>query len=79
MRGTLPLRIAEFGLCSADAMCIHAVIAGPAVIARFITDITLGYSVFQAIKPKSAMTCSEETANGPPPGGSRSAFGFEAR
>jgi hypothetical protein len=24
----------------------------PAVIARFVTDITLGYSSFQAVKPK---------------------------
>jgi len=33
-------------------MLIHAAIAVPAVVARFITDITLGYSVFQAVKPK---------------------------
>jgi len=33
-------------------MLIHAVIAIPAVVARFVTDITLGYSVFQAVKPK---------------------------
>ena len=37
---------------SAVAMLIHGVIAVPAVIARFVTDITLGYSVFQAVKPR---------------------------
>lgn len=46
------LRAAEFGIYSILAMSIHAVIAGPAVVARFITDIMLGYNVFQAIKPK---------------------------
>lgn len=52
MRGLLPIRAVEFGIYCFFAMCIHALIAGPAVIARFITDITLGYSVFQAVKPK---------------------------
>jgi len=52
MRGPLLLRIAEFGVYSVVAMCIHAAIAGPAVVVRFITDIMLGYSVFQAVKPK---------------------------
>ena len=47
-----PLRAAEFAVYSAIAMLIHATIAIPAVIARFITDITLGYSFFQAVKPK---------------------------
>lgn len=51
-RSLLPLRAAEFGVYCVFAMCIHVVIAGPAVVARFITDITLGYSVFQAVKPK---------------------------
>ena len=53
-RSALPLavRAAEFACYSAAAMIIHAAIAIPAVIARFITDITLGYSVFQAVKPK---------------------------
>lgn len=51
-RGLLPVRVVEFGVYCVLAMCIHAVIAGPAVITRFITDITLGYSVFQAVKPK---------------------------
>ena len=46
------LRAAEFGLYAAIAMLIHATIAIPAVIARFVTDITLGYSFFQAVKPK---------------------------
>jgi hypothetical protein len=47
-----PLRAAEFACYSALALVIHALIAVPAVLARLITDFTLGYSVFQAIKPK---------------------------
>jgi hypothetical protein len=46
------VRTAEFGLYSALAMLIHAFIAIPAVIARFVTDLTLGYTFFQAVKPK---------------------------
>lgn len=48
----IPVRAVEFALYSAVAMIIHGAIAIPAVVARFITDITLGYSVFQAVKPK---------------------------
>ena len=48
----IQVRAVEFALYSAAAMLIHAVIAMPAVVARFVTDITLGYSVFQAVKPK---------------------------
>ena len=48
----IAMRVLEFGCYSAVAMVIHVLIAIPAVIARFITDITLGYSVFQAVKPK---------------------------
>jgi len=51
-RGVLWLRSIEFAFYSVAAMIIHAFIAIPAVIARFITDIGLGYSFFQAIKPK---------------------------
>jgi hypothetical protein len=47
-----PLRAAEFACYSALALVIHALIAVPAVLARLITDFTLGYSVFQAVKPK---------------------------
>jgi hypothetical protein len=50
--GPLPIRAAELGVYSAIAMVIHGTIAIPAVITRFVTDITLGYSVFQAVKPK---------------------------
>lgn len=50
--GPLAIRGVEFGFYSAAALAIHAVIAVPAVIVRLITDITLGYSVFQAVKPK---------------------------
>ncbi|MHA6204912.1 hypothetical protein ACXU4B_10840 [Dyella soli] len=46
------LRIPEFAAYSAAAMFIHALIAIPAVVARLITDIMLGYSFFQAVKPK---------------------------
>ena len=48
----MPLRTVEFAAYSAVAMLIHAAIAIPAVVARFVTDITLGYSFFQAVKPK---------------------------
>jgi len=53
-RATLPLalRALEFSCYSAIAIVIHACIAIPAAIARFITDITLGYTIFQAVKPK---------------------------
>jgi hypothetical protein len=50
--GPLAVRAVEFACYAAAAMAIHAVIAVPAVIARFITDIILGYSIFQAVKPK---------------------------
>jgi hypothetical protein len=50
--GPLAVRAVEFAGYSAIAMLIHAAIAVPAVIARFVTDITLGYSFFQAVKPK---------------------------
>jgi hypothetical protein len=46
------VRALEFGVYSAVSMLFHAAIAIPAVVARFVTDITLGYSVFQAVKPK---------------------------
>jgi hypothetical protein len=46
------LRTVEFAVYSAIAMLIHAAIAIPAVIARFITDLALGYNFFQAVKPK---------------------------
>jgi hypothetical protein len=46
------VRIVEFAFYSAVAMLVHATIAIPAVVTRFVTDITLGYSVFQAVKPK---------------------------
>jgi hypothetical protein len=46
------LRSVEFGLYCAAALAIHAVIAVPAVVVRCITDLTLGYSVFEVVKPK---------------------------
>jgi hypothetical protein len=48
----LPMRALEFAFYSAAAVLIHAAIAIPAVIARFVTDITLGYSFFEAVKPR---------------------------
>ena len=47
----LIVRAGEFGCYSAIAMMIHVFIAIPAIFVRLITDITLGHSVFQAIKP----------------------------
>lgn len=46
------LRAVEFSVYAALAMLIHAAIAIPAVIARFVTDILLGQSFFEAVKPK---------------------------
>ena len=52
-RDPLPqaLRAIEFGAYATLAMLIHALIAIPAMITRVITDIGLGYSFIQAIKP----------------------------
>lgn len=52
-RDLLPsaLRSIEFGAYAATAMLIHALIAIPAVCTRVVTDIGLGYSFFQVIKP----------------------------
>jgi len=51
---TLPvaLRAVEFFIYAALAMLIHAAIAIPALITRFVTDILLGHSIFEAVKPK---------------------------
>ncbi len=46
-----PLRMLEFGGYSGLALAIHAAIAIPAVIARLVTDVSLGMSLFQAVKP----------------------------
>jgi hypothetical protein len=46
------VRTFEFGCYGAAAMTIHAFIAIPAVFVRVITDITLGYTFFQAVKPR---------------------------
>jgi hypothetical protein len=51
-RGPGALRAAEFGLYALAALGVHACLAVPAVIMRFITDVALGRSVFQAAKPK---------------------------
>jgi hypothetical protein len=51
-RVPLALRTIEFGAYGAVAMVIHFLIAGPAVIARVVTDIGLGMNVFEAVKGK---------------------------
>jgi hypothetical protein len=48
----LAFRGIEFGCYAAAAMAIHAFIAIPALVARLVTDIGLGYNFFQVIKPK---------------------------
>lgn len=45
------LRGLEFAAYVGVAMLIHALIAIPAVCTRVVTDIGLGYSFFQAVKP----------------------------
>lgn len=45
-------RALEFACYAALAMLIHACIALPALVVRLITDIGLGYSLIQAIKPR---------------------------
>jgi len=52
--GDLPiaLRVTEFVSYSLLAVLVHAMIALPAVVARLVTDIGLGYTFFQAVKPK---------------------------
>ena len=46
-----PLRRLEFGAYAGLALSIHAAIAVPAMIARVITDVSLGKNLFQAVKP----------------------------
>jgi hypothetical protein len=48
----LALRAVEFSTYAIFAMFIHAAIAIPALIIRFVTDIMLGQSFIEAIKPK---------------------------
>lgn len=53
-RDHLPSRVRalEFGVYALLAMVIHACLAIPAVAARIVTDLLLGHSVFQVVKPK---------------------------
>jgi hypothetical protein len=46
------LRAVEFSIYAVFAMLIHAAIAIPALITRFVTDIVLGQSFIEAVKPK---------------------------
>jgi len=46
------LRAIEFGSYALAAMAIHAVIALPALVARTVTDVGLGLSIFEIVKPK---------------------------
>jgi hypothetical protein len=50
--GAAALRGAEFAGYATVAMVVHGMIAVPAVVARLVTDIGLGNSFFQAVKPK---------------------------
>lgn len=50
-RVPMAVRSIEFGCYCALALFVHACIAIPAMIARVITDMMLGYSFFQAVKP----------------------------
>jgi hypothetical protein len=50
--GPAALRGAEFAGYAAVAIVVHAMIAVPAVVARLVTDIGLGHSFFQAVKPR---------------------------
>jgi hypothetical protein len=50
-RVPIALRAIEFGAYAAVSMLVHFAIAGPAVVARLVTDIGLGMSVFEAVKP----------------------------
>jgi hypothetical protein len=50
-RVPLALRAVEFGAYCVAAMFVHFLIAGPAVIARMVTDLGLGMSVFEVVKP----------------------------
>jgi hypothetical protein len=45
------IRFIEFVFYSTISIFIHALIVIPAIIARFITDVTLKKSFFQAVKP----------------------------
>jgi hypothetical protein len=51
-RVPVALRAVVFGVYAAVSMLVHFAIAGPAVIARLITDIGMGMSVFEAVKPQ---------------------------
>jgi hypothetical protein len=51
-RVPIALRAVEFAGYAALSMLMHFAIAGPAVIARLITDIGLGMNVFEAVKGK---------------------------
>jgi hypothetical protein len=51
-RVPIALRAIEFGAYAAVSIVVHFMIAGPAVIARLVTDIGLGMSVFEAVKPR---------------------------
>ena len=46
------LRAVEFSIYAALAMLIHAAIAIPVLITRFVTDLVLGQSFIEAVKPK---------------------------
>ena len=51
-RVPIALRAIEFSIYAVVAMLIHFTIAIPALITRFVTDIMLGQSFIEAVKPK---------------------------
>jgi hypothetical protein len=51
-RMPMALRAVEFGAYAAVSMGVHFLLAGPAVIARLVTDIGLGMTLFEAVKPR---------------------------
>ena len=51
LRLPIVMRAPEFALYAGVALFIHAAIAIPAVLTRLVTDIALGQSLFEAVKP----------------------------
>jgi hypothetical protein len=54
------VRSVEFGCYSLVALLVHLGIALPALVARVVTDMMLGHSLFQAVKPVRRSTCIDD-------------------
>jgi hypothetical protein len=50
--GPVALRGAEFACYASLALLVHASIALPALLARLVTDVGLGHSFFEIVRPK---------------------------